>query len=142
MTESQGSVNGSTTPLTEQRTPNLRQKTFEVVSEQGSALSRTFQIADISRPLTSVGELADAGNVVVFGRKGGHVLNVNSRRRLDFKREHGVHLLRTWVQERAKLGFGRRFRSMRDTGPVERRTAKNSGPFSPIDEAQSAIVDD
>ena len=43
------------------------------VSEHGSALSQTFQIADISRPLTSVGELADAGNVVVFGRKGGYV---------------------------------------------------------------------
>ena len=89
------------------RIPNLGQKTFDAVSEQGSALSQTFQIADISRPLTSVGELADAGNVVVFGRKGGHVLNVDSGRLLDFKREHGVYLLRTWVQERAKLGFGR-----------------------------------
>ena len=48
-----------------------------------------FQIADISRPLTSAGELADAGNVVAFGRKGGYVLNVGSGRRLDFKREHG-----------------------------------------------------
>ena len=33
-------------------------------------------------------------------------------------------------------------RSMRDTGPVARRTATNSGLLSPIDEAQSAIVDD
>ena len=53
------------------------------------------------------GELEDAGNVVAFGRKGGYVLNVDSGGRLDFKREHGVHLLRTWVQERAKLGVGR-----------------------------------
>ena len=75
------------------RIPNLGQKTLAAVSEQGFALSQTVQIADISRPLTSVGELADAGNVVVFGRKGGYVLNVDS--------------LRTWVQERAKLGFGR-----------------------------------
>ena len=108
MTESQGSVNGMQYHTADgTRIPNLGQKTFDAVSEQGSALSQTFQIADISRPLTSVGELADAGNVVVFGRKGGYVLNVDSGRRLDFKREHGVYLLRTWVQERAKLGFGR-----------------------------------
>ena len=59
-----------------QRISNLGQKTFEAVSEHGSALSQTFQIADISRPLMSVGELADAGNVVVFGRKGGYVLTL------------------------------------------------------------------
>ena len=31
---------------------------------------------------------------------------------------------------------------MRDTGPVARGTATNSGPLSPIYEAQSAIVED
>ena len=31
---------------------------------------------------------------------------------------------------------------MRDIGPVARGNATNSGPLSPIDEAQSAIVDD
>ena len=69
MTESQGSVNGMPYHTADgTRIPNLGQKTFDAVSEQGSALSQTFQIADISRPVTSVGELADAGNVVVFGR--------------------------------------------------------------------------
>ena len=108
MTESQGSVNGMQYHTADgTRISNLGQKSFDAVSEQGSALSQTFQIADISWPLTSVGELADAGNVVVFCRKGGYVLNVDSGRRSDFKREHEVYLLRTWVQERAKLGFGR-----------------------------------
>ena len=43
-----------------------------------------------------------------FGRKGGYALNVDSGNRLDFKREHGVYMLRTGVQERAKLGLGGR----------------------------------
>ena len=108
MTERQGSVNGMQYHTADgTRVPIFGQKTFEAVLEQGSALSQTIQIADISRPLTSVGELADVGNVGVFGRKGGRALNVDSGRRLDFKREHGVYLLRTWVQEPAKLGFGR-----------------------------------
>ena len=113
------------------------------MSEQGSALSQTFQIADISRPLTSVGELADAGNVVVFGRKGGYVLNVDSGRRLDFQREHGCVLASHLGPGAGEAGFwSAGLKSMRDTGPVARRTATNSGRLSSINEAQSAIVDD
>ena len=62
LTESQSSVNGMQYHTADgTRILNLVHKTFEAVSEQGSALSQTFQIADISRPLTSVGELVDAG---------------------------------------------------------------------------------
>ena len=58
---------------------------METVSEDGSTqLSQTFEIADISRPLTSVGELADARNLVVFGRKGGFIVNPDTGRRLNF----------------------------------------------------------
>ena len=39
------------------------------MSDQGSALSQTTQIEDLSSPPPSVGDLADAGNVVVIGRK-------------------------------------------------------------------------
>ena len=72
LVESNGSLNGMTYHTADgTRIPNLGQKTLETVSEDGSTqLSQTFQIADISRPLTSVGELADAGDLVVFGRKG------------------------------------------------------------------------
>ena len=71
LVESNGSLNGMTCHTAdESRIPNLGQKTSEMVSEDGSMqLSQTFQIADISRPSTSVGELADAGNLVVFCRK-------------------------------------------------------------------------
>ena len=49
MTESQGSVNGMQYHTADgTRIPNLGQKTLDAVSEQGSALSQTFQIADIS----------------------------------------------------------------------------------------------
>ena len=93
LVESNGSLNGMTHHTADgTRIPNLGQKTLETVSEDGSTqgLSHTFQIADISRPLTSVWELADAGNLVVFGRRG---------TRLNFQREHGVYLLKTWSQE-------------------------------------------
>ena len=87
------------------RISNLGQKTFEAVSEHGSALSQTFQIADISRPLTSVGEFGGCGQCGGVRSERWLCSHVDSGRRLDFKREHGVHLLRTWLQERAKPGF-------------------------------------
>ena len=101
LVESNGSLNGMTYHTADgTRIPNLGQKTLETVSEDGSTqLSQTFQIADISRPLTSVGELADAGNLVVFGRKGGFIVNPDTGRRLNFQRGHGVYLLKTWSQE-------------------------------------------
>ena len=73
--ESNGSLNGMTYHTADgTRIPNLGQTTLETVSEDGSTqLSQTFQIADISRPLASVGEFADAVNLVVFGRKGGFI---------------------------------------------------------------------
>ena len=99
LVESNGSLNGMTYHTADgTRIPNLGQKTLETVSEDGSTqLSQTFQIADISRPLTSVGELADAGNLVVFGRKGGFIVNPDTGGRLNFQREHGVYLLKTLV---------------------------------------------
>ena len=93
--ESNGTLNGMTYHTADgTRIPNLGQKTLETTQ-----LSQTFQIADISRPLTSVGEMADAGNLVVFGRKGGFIANPDTGRRLNFHREHGVYLLKTWSQE-------------------------------------------
>ena len=95
-----GSVNGLQYHTADgTRIPNLGQKTVEGYSDDGMAITQTFQIAEISRPLTSVGELADSGNVIVFGRKGGFVLNPTSGKRLDFPREQGVYQLQTWVQE-------------------------------------------
>ena len=62
MTEWQGSVNGMQYHTADgTRIPNLGQKTFDAVSEQGSALSQTFQIADVSRPLTSSGRVGGCG---------------------------------------------------------------------------------
>ena len=101
LVESNGSLNGMTYHTADgTRIPNLGQKTLETVSKDGSTqLSQTFQVADMSGPLVSVGELADAGNLVVFGRKGGFIVNPDTERRLNFQREHGVYKLKTWSQE-------------------------------------------
>ena len=103
LVESNWTLNNTTRHTAEgTRIPTLGQKTSETVSDDSSTqLSHTFPIADISRHLTWVEELADAGNLVVFGRKGGFIVNSDTGRRFNFQTEHGVYLLKTWSQEPA-----------------------------------------
>ena len=94
LVESNGSVNGKIYHTADEtRIPKLGQKTLETVSEDGSTqLSETFQIADTSRPLTSVREL-DKGRL---HRELGH------GEAAQFPEgDHGVYLLKTWSQKPA-----------------------------------------
>ena len=98
--ESHGSINGLQYHTADgTRIPNLGQKTLEVVTEGGQRMNQTFQMAEVTRPLSSVGEIADKGNAIVFGRRGGFIHNLATGHRLSFSREQGVYLLKTWLQE-------------------------------------------
>ena len=89
------------------RLPNLGEKRLNVVTEDGDEMTQTFQVADVTRPLSSVGEITDKGNIVVFGRSGGYIWNPQSRTTLPFQREQGVYQLQTWIQEpNAQKGGG------------------------------------
>ena len=122
------------------RIPNLGQKTSRVGARVRSVPNvsdrRHLSAADLSGRVGGCGQCSG-----VFGRKGGYVLNVDSGRRLDFKREHGCVLASHLGPGAGEAGFwSAGLKSMRDTGPVARRTATNSGRLSSINEAQSAIV--
>ena len=86
---------------------------------------RLVQIADISRPLTSVGPSAEAGKVVAFVRTSSCLLNVGSGSDLEFQKRAWVILLRGWIQERAKRGFW--LAPCRGAGSFSLCTATNSG---------------
>ena len=100
MAPSHGSANGLQYHTADgTRLPNLGQQRLEVMTEDGAHMHQTFQMADVTRPLSSVGEIADQGNLVVFGRYGGYIWNPETATGLPFSREQGVYLLQTWVQE-------------------------------------------
>lgn len=79
------------------RLPNKGQKSVVGVSEEGQKLGFTFQMADVSRPLASIGKICDKNKVVLFTKQGGFVLDLASRERTRFNREEGVYLMRTWI---------------------------------------------
>ena len=66
-----------------------------------------FQIAEVSRPLTSVCEVCDSGNIVVFGSKGGYVLALDGQSKTRFERTGGIYELDLWIENSEASGFTR-----------------------------------
>ena len=52
---------------------NLGQRKIQGVTDKGVPLGMTRQVADVKKPLASVGRMCDAGNVAVFTKDGGYV---------------------------------------------------------------------
>ena len=79
--------------------PNLGQKTVNVVTEDGKSAMFTTQIADVAKPLTSVGETCDKGNLVIFSATGGAIYNLNSRDVIPFTRRNRNYELTYYVND-------------------------------------------
>ena len=86
--------------------PNLGEQHLPVVTETGREGVVKYQIAEVSRPLTSVSEICDAGGQVVFGKNGGVIVNLTTGAETPFHRENGVYTLQMWVKPQA--GFAGR----------------------------------
>ena len=83
-----------------ERIPNLGQQTLEVRTEEGVDPAVTLQMADVSRPLNSVGKICDTGKLVMFGKKGGVIWDVATGRLTKFHREtDGVYELNLGMKD-------------------------------------------
>ena len=92
--------------------PNVGQKTFEAVTEGGQSGVMTTQLAEVTRPLMSVGQTCDNGNLVIFHKRGGFILNLESRALTPFDRVAGNYEIAYWVRngenkEPNKMDFAR-----------------------------------
>ena len=87
---------------------NLGEKVLDIVMEDGRESTIKYQVADVHRPLNSISEICDAGGdygqVVVFGRAGGAILNLETGVQTPFNREDGVYTMGVWVKPK---GFTR-----------------------------------
>jgi len=102
--ESEGSRRGQEfMSASEDTMPNLGEQKLEVVLDSGKSTSIKYQIADVSRALNAVTEICDAGhpdhgNHVIFGRRGGMIVNLETGRRTPFQREGNIYCLDYWVK--------------------------------------------
>ena len=67
------------------RVPNLGEMRVRFITKEQHKTSVNFQVADIQKPILSVGALAAAGNEVVFTKWGGTITNTRSKRKLAIK---------------------------------------------------------
>ena len=92
-----------------QKIANEGQKTIRGLTDEGMPLGMTWQVAEVKRPLASIGRMCDAGNVAVFTKSGGYVvpqevlsktlaaLDKTENKSLRMEREGGVYNFKLWI---------------------------------------------
>ena len=85
------------------RIPNLGQQLASFRTPEGHGCSLRFQMAAVERPLVSVSQLARTGHRVEFGATDGHIVHVESGRRIKLQKTGGVYLLRMLVKDTRSL---------------------------------------
>ena len=76
---------------------NLGEKCLHMVTEEGKHTRRTWQIADISRPLSSVRQICKKGNKVIFGMYGGVIQNLETGDETHFGVEDNIYTMSLWI---------------------------------------------
>ena len=100
ITESEGSKVGQQYVVANGETvPNLGEKIVNMTDCAGQENRHVYQIAEVTSPLTSVGDIADQGNLVVFGKRGGFVWNVLTNRATPFPRINKRYKWEFWVPQ-------------------------------------------
>ena len=87
------------------RLDNLGQQELPIAFESGVRAMTTWQIADVSRPLMSVGKITELGNRVLFGSAGGVILNLASGQVTPFHMEDGVYVFTMWIPPLSQTPF-------------------------------------
>ena len=64
---------------------------FEDKDERTSALR--FEVAEVTQPLISVAGLCDAGNIVIFHKKGGFIHSLTSKKKVRLDRSGNTYVL-------------------------------------------------
>ena len=91
------------------RLDNLGQEELPVAFDNGMRAMTTFQIANVSWPLRSVGKICEIGNRVLFGAAGGVILNLASGQAMPFEKEDGVYVFTMWIPPLSETPFGRQW---------------------------------
>jgi hypothetical protein len=81
------------------RIPNLGEKKFQAVSDEGVARTLTAQVCDVNKSLLSVKKVVKAGNRVVFDDEGSYIEDKGTGERMWLKEEGGMYLLSMWVRK-------------------------------------------
>ena len=88
------------------RLDNLGQQDLPIAFDTGVRAMTTWQIADVARPLMSVGKITELGNRVLSGSAGGVLLNLASGQVTPFSMEDGVYVFTMWIPPLSETPLG------------------------------------
>ena len=94
-----------------ERISNLGQRNIKALTNEGEVVAMTWQVADIKRPLASIGRMCDAGNAAIFTKLGGYIIPEGTVRNLinqiedngkmlKMNRENGMYNFDLWVDRK------------------------------------------
>ena len=92
------------TSASKHKLPNLGEQLLDAATDEGTYSQVLYQIADVSRPLTSVSAICEMGNRVVFGRSGGVIVNLATGQETAFTKKDGIYLLSLWLHDGEHTG--------------------------------------
>jgi hypothetical protein len=78
--------------------PNLGEKNFVAVGENGSMRHMRLQVCDVNKSLLSVRRVTQAGNRVVLEADGGYIEDLVTGEVLELKMKEGMYMLKMWVR--------------------------------------------
>ena len=77
--------------------PNQGEQVLPMQSAEGIWTRQRWQIAPVTRPLLSIGEVCDDNHLVVFGRAGGAIMNLETGCLRKFPRVKGSYEMEMWL---------------------------------------------
>ena len=78
--------------------PNLGEKRFVAVGEQGEVGKMTAQVCEVNKALLSVSKVVSAGNRVVFETEGSYVEDRTTGEKMYLKEVGGMYMIKMWVK--------------------------------------------
>ena len=82
----------------------MGQQFLNIQTKEGKDTSVLYQIAEVSRPLTSVSATCDRGNWVIYTPQGGFIMICQTGERTSFERHGGVYELDLWIKDEGNPG--------------------------------------
>ena len=67
------------------------------ITREGREITTQWQVVEVNRPLMSVHQICERGNVVVFGEQGGYIMNLADRSLTHFGVEDNVYVLELYL---------------------------------------------
>ena len=90
--------------------PNLGERKIRGVTQEGSAVGLTFQVAEVTKVLGSVSKFCEAGNRVVFDDsdpEGSYIMNKSTGVRTKMHKSDGVYKIPVWMRKSTPMPFHR-----------------------------------